>query len=87
MQEDKIKGFKIGADDYITKPFSTQELILRIQAILKRTQLNSDISSGNEQYNIGIFNFDFQNPIAYRQRQQTTTHQKRSQRLKTPVFK
>ena len=37
MTEDKIKGFKAGADDYITKPFSMDEFSLRIEAILKRT--------------------------------------------------
>lgn len=36
MHEDKIKGFELGGDDYITKPFNTQELYLRINAILKR---------------------------------------------------
>ena len=36
MQEDVIKGFKIGGDDYITKPFSMEELLLRIKAVLKR---------------------------------------------------
>lgn len=36
MKEDRIKGFKIGADDYVTKPFSVEELDLRIQAILRR---------------------------------------------------
>ncbi|MFM7727638.1 MAG: response regulator transcription factor, partial [Flavobacteriales bacterium] len=35
MAEDKIKGLRLGADDYITKPFSAEELILRIKAILK----------------------------------------------------
>jgi len=35
--EDKIKGFKVGADDYVTKPFSMDELLLRIEAVLKRT--------------------------------------------------
>ena len=37
MDEDRLKGFELGADDYITKPFSIQELIYRIEAILKRT--------------------------------------------------
>ncbi|MBC6952462.1 DNA-binding response regulator, partial [candidate division KSB1 bacterium] len=36
LKEDKIAGFKIGCDDYITKPFSLEELVLRIQAVLKR---------------------------------------------------
>jgi len=36
MKEDRIKGFQQGCDDYITKPFSTEELSLRIKAILKR---------------------------------------------------
>lgn len=38
MQSDRIKGFEYGCDDYITKPFSTQELYLRISAILRRSQ-------------------------------------------------
>lgn len=38
MQEDKLRGFKIGGDDYITKPFNFEELIMRIEAILKRTK-------------------------------------------------
>ncbi|MCP4702983.1 MAG: response regulator transcription factor [candidate division Zixibacteria bacterium] len=37
LKEDKIKGFQLGCDDYITKPFSVEELLLRIQAVLKRT--------------------------------------------------
>jgi DNA-binding response OmpR family regulator len=37
MKEDKIEGFKIGCDDYVTKPFSMEELSLRIQAVLKRS--------------------------------------------------
>ena len=37
LKEDRIEGFKIGGDDYVTKPFSMEELSLRIHAILKRT--------------------------------------------------
>lgn len=44
LQVDKIEGFKIGADDYITKPFSMEELFLRIAAILKRSNKLQNIS-------------------------------------------
>ena len=37
-EEDRIKGFQIGGDDYLSKPFSTEELLMRIKAVLKRTQ-------------------------------------------------
>ena len=41
MQEDKLKGFTVGGDDYITKPFNFDELIMRMEAILKRTKLST----------------------------------------------
>ncbi|MEI6173498.1 MAG: response regulator transcription factor [Bacteroidota bacterium] len=59
LQEDKLKGFEIGADDYITKPFSMEELILRIQAILRRTDEPAKTAAADNIFDIGIYTFDF----------------------------
>lgn len=52
LKEDRIKGLKLGADDYICKPFEVDELVLRIQNILKRTGLQEV-----EKYEFGQFSF------------------------------
>jgi len=44
QESDKIDGFEAGADDYITKPFSPRELLLRVQALLRRTGFHSSVS-------------------------------------------
>jgi two-component system OmpR family response regulator len=61
-EEDKLRGFDLGGDEYITKPFSTQELIARIKAIFKRSQNNSMvIESAIEKYSIGNSEIDYTN--------------------------
>ena len=47
---DKVVGFELGADDYVTKPFSVRELILRIKAILKRGQKKEDVLEVGRQF-------------------------------------
>jgi len=62
LQEDKIKGFKIGCDDYITKPFSVDELLLRMRAVLKRTQAHRD-QGERHLFEIGDYRFDSKKQI------------------------
>ncbi|MFA8298530.1 MAG: response regulator transcription factor [Hyphomicrobiales bacterium] len=57
MEQDKISGFDIGADDYITKPFSMEELLRRMQAILRRMQAEHLVR--RQVYAIGNYTFDY----------------------------
>ncbi len=57
MKEDIIQGYKLGADDYITKPFDSEVLLLKIKAILKRNEEDNRISD-NIEFDLGSYHFN-----------------------------
>ncbi len=59
MVDDKIHGFKLGADDYITKPFNEEELVYRIKAILKRSSHTNFNEVEETTFQIGKYTFDY----------------------------
>lgn len=65
LKEDRLKGFQTGCDDYITKPFSTEELNLRIEAILRRclNQAAFEAAEHSEVFPLGNYTFDAENMI------------------------
>ncbi len=63
MKEDTLKGFSLGADDYISKPFSMEELLVRINAVLRRTDAYQEASQENKFFELGAFVFDFERQI------------------------
>ena len=63
MTEDRITGLTIGGDDYITKPFSMEELLLKIRIFLKRSLVVNENGSDQNYYKVGKFNFYFDSLI------------------------
>jgi two-component system, OmpR family, response regulator len=81
QKADILEGFKIGADDYITKPFNMEELLLRIEAVLRRT---SSTSSSNTQnvFQLGKYQFDANKQLLVINDQTTKLTTKESDLLK-----
>ncbi len=62
-REDKIHGLRIGADDYITKPFSIEELVLKIEVFLRRSGIRKKADELTGECELGLFTFDIGNHI------------------------
>ena len=75
MKEDTLEGFKVGADDYMTKPFSMEELLVRINAILRRTSSIPQDGEDITAFSLGLFEFDYN--------KQRLSHNGETQRLTT----
>jgi len=64
MKEDTIQGFKVGADDYITKPFNMEELLMRIKAVLRRYRKSETTSEPQQStFELGKYRFDFDHQL------------------------
>ena len=63
MKQDKLKGFDLGADDYITKPFDEDELLCRVNAVINRYNLQPDEQILSDLFTVGQFQFDYKNQL------------------------
>jgi len=75
MKDDTLEGFNAGADDYITKPFSMEELLARVQAVIRRSNKQVGLQSEQTEFTLGIFNFNSAT--------QLLTHHGQNQKLTT----
>ena len=80
LKEDRIKGLRIGADDYMIKPFSIEELVLKIEIFINRSQKNS--TSNKLIYKVGSFLFDPSNFTLQNEKQTFVLTQREAELLR-----
>lgn len=80
LKEDKIHGLRLGGDDYITKPFSIEELILKIEIFLRRSRISSPMEVSK--FQVGKFEFDYQNLALTSENNSKTLTQREADLLK-----
>jgi two-component system OmpR family response regulator len=82
MKEDTIEGFNVGADDYITKPFSMEELLARVTAVLRRTNKVRSTESEDVNFKIGSYHFNSEKQILQHHGEEQKLTTKESQLLR-----